>query len=94
MGVFKTRKNKKFSYAPRYWEGEGSPFQLEQRFDKYRNTVGQNKNLKQKMNAAWDDLRSDSETNQGTNRRVMVIAAVLLLVFLYLINFDISIFFP
>ncbi|WP_322874175.1 riboflavin synthase subunit beta [Aquimarina sp. ERC-38] len=79
---------------PRYWEGEGSPFQLEQRFDKYRNTVGQNKNLKQKVNAAWDDLRSDSEYAQATNRRVFIIAIVLILLFLYLINFDLSIFFP
>lgn len=94
MGVFKTRKNKKFSYAPRYWEGEENPFQIEQRFDKYRSTVGQNKNLKQKMNAAWDDLQSNSESDQGTNKRVILIAAILIFIFLYFINFDISIFFP
>lgn len=93
MGIFKTRKNKKFSYSPRYWDdkGEGSPYQMESRFDKYRTTVGKNRNLKEKMATAWEELRSDSD--RKTNRRVLLIAFVLIFIFLYIINFDLSIFF-
>ena len=48
MGILKPRKNKKFGYEPRYYENdsEGSPFQMEHKFDKYRSTVGDSKNLK------------------------------------------------
>ena len=41
MGILKPRKNKKFGYAPRYYnnDGAGSPFQMEHRFDKFRTTI-------------------------------------------------------
>lgn len=93
MGIFKTRKNKRFNYSPRYWDdqGEGNPYEFEQKFDKYRATVGKNKNLKEKFSTAWEELRSD--TDNKANRRIIIIAAILLLIFLYLINFDIAIFF-
>ena len=44
MGILKTKKNKKFGYTPRYYknDGEGSPFQIEHKFDKFRKTVGNN----------------------------------------------------
>ena len=39
MGILKTRKNKKFDYTPRYFDdkGEGNPFQIEHKFDKFQN---------------------------------------------------------
>ena len=51
MGILKPRKNKKFGYEPRYYnnEGSGSPFQMEHKFDSYRSTVGESKNLKAKF---------------------------------------------
>ncbi len=92
MGILKTRKNKKFDYNPRYYEnnGEGSPFQIEHKFDKFRSTVGDNKGLKGKFVNAWEDLRDSS--NRDTNLRVLAIIAVLILVFLFIIDFDLSIF--
>ena len=53
MGILKPRKNKKFGYEPRYYnnEGSGSPFQIEHKFDSYRSTVGESKNLKAKFKA-------------------------------------------
>ncbi len=91
MGVFKTRKNKKFSYAPRYWDdnGEGSPYQIENKFDKFR-SVGKTSNFKDKFKTAWGELRHDAD--RKINRRVLWIFLILIFVFLYLIDFDLSIF--
>jgi len=92
MGIFKTRKNKKFSYSPRYWNdnGEGSPYQMGNRFDKYRSTLGGNKNLKDKFVSAWEDLKYNEDRN--VSKRVLWIFLILLFLFLVLIDFDLSIF--
>jgi hypothetical protein len=93
MGLIKHRKNKKYGYEPRYYDnkGEGNPFQIEHKFDKFRTTVGAKNGLKQKITVAWNDLKNKSD--RQSNRRVLVIIAILLLIFLYIIDFDLSIFF-
>ncbi len=93
MGILSRRKNKRFNYKPRHYEfdGEGSPFSMEHRFDKFRSTVGDNKNLKTKFKLAWADLRESSDKN--TRLRLFVIIAVLVLIFLFIIEFDLSIFY-
>lgn len=92
MGIFNTRKNKKYSYSPRYWDdnGEGSPYKIGHKFDEYRTTVGKSGNLKDKFKTAWAELRQSSD--RKANRRVLYIFLVLLFIFLYLIDFDLSIF--
>ena len=92
MGILKTRKNKKFSYEPRYFDdkGKGNPFEIKHKFDEFRKTVGANKGLKTKFNDAIDDLNNK---DQQVNKRVLVIVGILILIFLYLIDFDLSIFF-
>lgn len=92
MGLIKHRKNKKYGYEPRYFDnkGDGNPFQMEHKFDKYRSTVGSKAGLKQKFAVAWDDLRNKSD--RQSNRRVLFIIAILVLIFLYIIDFDLSIF--
>jgi len=93
MGVFRARKNKTFNYSPRYWDdkGEGNPYQIEHRFDKFRSTVGKNKGLKGKFSEAVDDLKQG--VDRAVSMRFLLILAVLVLVFLFLIDFDLSIFF-
>ncbi len=93
MSLLGKRKNKKFNYRPRYYEqeGEGSPFEMEHKFDKFRTTVGENKNLKGKFNTAWGDFRKSSDTN--TRKRLWIIIVVLILIFLFIIEFDLSIFY-
>ncbi|MDO6760429.1 riboflavin synthase subunit beta [Tamlana sp. 2_MG-2023] len=93
MGILKSRKNKKFSYTPRYYDdkGEGSPFEIKHKFDEYRKTVGDNKGLKGKFVDALDDLKNNQD--KDVNKRLFIIIAVLLLVFLFIIEFDLSIFF-
>ena len=91
MGILSTRKNKKYSYTPRYYKGSGNPYELKHRFDDYRVTAGSNKGLKTKLNNALDDYKHNRDTS-GANGRVLVIIGVLVLIFLFIIDFDLSIF--
>lgn len=93
MGILKPRKNKKFGYEPRYFnnEGSGSPFQMHHKFDSYRSTVGESKNLKAKFKAVFTELKKTSDKN--TNYRLFFIFTILILIFLFIIDFDLSIFF-
>ena len=59
MGRFsRLRKNKKYSYNPRYYDdkGEGSPYKMEGKLDKFR-TVGMQRGLKAKFSHAMADLK-------------------------------------
>lgn len=89
MGIFK-RENKKFDYKPRYYQGEGNPYEFKHKFDKFRTTVGKRKSLKQKLSTALDEFKS-SEYG-GFNKTIVIIVIILTLIFLYLIDFDLSIF--
>lgn len=93
MGLIGKRKNKKFNYKPRHFEhdGEGSPFSIEHKFDKFRSTVGDNKSLKSKFKTAWGEFREASDKN--TRMRLLIIIGILLLIFLFIIEFDLSIFY-
>lgn len=94
MGILKVRKNKKFSYTPRFYDdkGEGNPYEIKHKFDGFRKTVGPNKGIKGKFNDAISDLKQ--EPDKTANRRIIIILAVLILVFLFIIDFDLSIFLP
>ena len=91
MGIFKTRQNKKFSYTPRHYKGEGNPYEIKHKFDDYRTTVGSNKGLKAKLNNALNDYKHNSD--KTANKRVLIILAILVLLFFAFIGFDLSIFF-
>ena len=93
MGLLKPRKNKKFGYEPRYFNdnGEGNPYQIEHKFDKFRTTVESKNGLKAKFTSAWADLKSNSD--KKSNKRVLLIITILILIFLFIIDFDLSIFF-
>ncbi|MFT5761454.1 MAG: hypothetical protein ACI8WA_000569 [Polaribacter sp.] len=89
MGFIK-RTNKKFDYKPRFYEGEGNPYEIKNRFDQFRSTVGNNKGLKTKFVSAWDELKESK--GKGVNKTLITIIAILTLIFLYIIDFDLSIF--
>jgi len=93
MGLISKRKNKKYSYKPRHYEfdGDGSPFSMGHKFDEFRTTVGDNQGLKGKFKTAWADLRQSSD--RKANRRLIVIITILVLLFLFIIEFDLSIFY-
>ena len=93
MGLLKLKKNKKFSYTPRYFDdkGKGNPFEIKHKFDEYRTTIGPNAGLKTKIKNALNELKNNKD--QEANRRILIIVALLLLVFLFIIEFDLTIFF-
>jgi len=87
----KLRGNRTFDYKPRYYKGEGSPYKIEHKLDKYRSTATSNRGLKNKFSSAFDDLKTEGDRNLKI--RFLIIFAVLVLLFLYIIDFDLSIFF-
>lgn len=91
MGIFKTRQNKKFSYTPRHYKGEGNPYEIKHKFDEHRKTVS-NVGLKGKFQNAWDDYKNTPDAS--ANRRILIIVGILLFIFLLIIGFDLTIFFP
>ncbi len=94
MGRFtKLRKNKKFSYSPRYYDdkGEGNPFRIERKLDKFGTTLDSPGGLKGRFTSAMADMRKAGDRHLNT--RLLIIIAILVLIFLYIIDFDLSIFF-
>ena len=90
--ISRLRKNKKYSYSPRYYDdkGEGSPYKMERKLDQFR-TLENQKGLKGKFNSAMEDLKRSGD--QYLKLRMLIIIAVLTFIFLYIIDFDLSIFF-
>ena len=88
MGFLK-RTNNKFDYQPRYYKGEGNPFKIEHKLDQFRKTAGKNKGIKAKFNDAISDLKN---SDKKVNKTLLVIISILVLIFLYIIDFDLSIF--
>jgi len=89
MGFIK-RTNKKFDYKPRFYKGEGNPYEFKHKFDEFRTTTGKNKGLKTKFITAWDELKESR--GKGVNKTLVTIIVILTLVFLYIIDFELSIF--
>ena len=89
MELFKLRKNKKFNYEPRYYKGESSPFEIKHKFDDQRVTV-QKTNLKGTFKNALNDVKN---TDRQTSRRIGIILVILVFIFLWFIDFDLTLFF-
>lgn len=92
MGILKKPKNKRFNYKPRFLkhDGEGSPFDIKHKFDDQRTTANPASGLKGRFNAAFNDLKRPQE--KKVIIRLVIIMAILILIFLYIIDFDLSIF--
>ncbi len=89
--LFKLRKNRRFSYTPRYYEGKdiGNIYDFDSKFGKYRDATS-----KDDIGAQWKEARSSSRHrgNREISTRLLIIIAVLVLIFLFIIDFDLSIF--
>lgn len=87
----KLRKNNRYNYTPRYYQGkdEGNIYSFDSRFAKFKDTHNQID-----FGAQWAEAREASRNrgNRSLNKRVIFIALLLTLLFLWLIDFDISIF--
>ncbi len=89
MGLISRRKNKTFSYQPRYAQLEEGeiPFKISQRFDKYRSTLETPNDLKGKFKLAWEERKN--HTNKTTNQRVLIISVLLVILFICFMGLDI-----
>lgn len=87
----KLRKNRNFEYKPRYYKGEGNPYKIEHKLDKFRTTAHHQRGLKTKFSNAFEDLRKEGDRNMRV--RFFAILGILIFIFLYIIDFDLSIFF-
>ena len=90
----RSKRSKKFDYAPRYYDdkGKGNPFKIEPKLDQFRSTLNPARGLKGKFGSAMSDVQRQGDTNIKV--RMAIIIAILVLIVLYIIDFDISIFFP
>ena len=89
MGLFKLKKNKRFNYEPRFYNGRTNPFEIKHKFDEHRVTI-EKTNLKTTLKTALNDLK---KKDQKSTNIIFVIAAVLSFIFLWIIDFDLTIFF-
>lgn len=91
MGVLGKKKNKKYNYKPMYYsnESDGSPFEIKGKFDEYRTTLGSN-GLKTRFQRAVNDYKEGMDS--ALKKRLLIIIAILILLFLWFIDFDLSIF--
>jgi hypothetical protein len=95
MGRFsKLRKNKKYGYKPRYYDdkGEGNPYKIGHKLDRFRSTADHPGGLKNRFKNAMSDLKREGDRNHRW--RMLIIILILLLIVLYILDFDLSIFFP
>ena len=93
INVFKSRKNRRYNYTPRYYNGKdvGNPYDLSSKFEKYRDTTNG-----ADIGAQWKEARNASRNrgNREINTRLIIIIAVLVLLTLYFFDFDLSYFIP
>lgn len=91
--ITRLRKNRQFEYNPRFYDGKGKahPFKIEPKFDEYRTTLHSSRGLKNKINNALADAKREGDRNLKI--RLVVIFAILVLIALYILDFDLTIFF-
>lgn len=92
--ITRLRRNRTYDYHPRYYDdkGKGNPYKMAPKFDEYRSTLSNQRGLKNKFNNVLEDTRREGDRN--VKIRLAIIVAALILVFLFVIDFDLSIFFP
>ncbi|CEN32763.1 hypothetical protein [Capnocytophaga cynodegmi] len=88
--IFYLKKNKKYNYTPRYYEGKnlGNPYEFDSRIRKDRETQTNH------FTVEWQDIRKESRNrkNREINKTFLVVLAILIFLALYLLDFDLSIF--
>lgn len=95
MGRFSNlKKNKKYGYTPRYYDGkgDGNPFKIEHKLDRFRTTADAPGGIKSRWSRAMSDMRQEGDSQLKI--RFLIILAVLILIVLFILDFDLSIFFP
>ncbi|MCH1538661.1 MAG: hypothetical protein L7S43_01625 [Flavobacteriaceae bacterium] len=89
--LFKLNRNKRYNYTPRYYQGKtiDNLYEFDSKFNKYRETYNEND-----LGKKWNDARLENRnrSNRAVTPLLLIIIAVLTLAFLFIIDFDLSIF--
>jgi len=75
-----------------YYKIEGSPYEIKHKFDGFRTTIGANKGIKETLHTALEEFKNRSDQG-ASNKLIMIIVLILFVIFLLIIDFDLSIFF-
>ncbi len=91
ISLLKLKKNRRYNYTPRYFSGKewNNLYEFDSKFSKYRENYNQNDYGQQWQEAR---LKMRSRSNLGVSSRLIFIIVMLVLVFFYVIDFDLSIF--
>ncbi|MBD41587.1 MAG: hypothetical protein CMC66_04245 [Flavobacteriaceae bacterium] len=90
MNIFRKPRNKKFRYSPRYSKSNKiNPYGFDSVYAKHK----ESNSIFDKSNS-WSEarLRSRNRSNTIFSKTLFYIIVVLILIFLYIIDFDLSIF--
>jgi hypothetical protein len=86
LGLFKLKKNKRYSYSGRYSEDNSylgkhsASKKIKSKFDEYRTTVGDINGFRKKFRNAVDDYKKGSE--KSVRIRLVIILSILVSLFL------------
>ena len=91
MGLFKLKKNKRYSYSGRFSEettcvGKNSaPKKIKSKFDEFRTTVGDDNSFRKKFRNAVEDYKRGSEKSVRTRLIIITIILFSLIMVVFLI---------
>ena len=85
---FNSKNNKVYDYSGRFAK---TKFKIKPKFDEFRTTLGSSNGIKNKMTKALNDY--NNQTDKSVKIRLCVIISILILIFLYFIDFDLKIFY-
>jgi len=89
--ISKLKKNNRFNYTPRYFKGkeDADPKDFATKIDMYYETYNKND-----FGSHWHEARLSkrNRSNVEFNKTVLIVAAILVLLFLWFIDFDLSVF--
>ena len=89
--IKKLKTNNRFNYTPRYYKGkeDADLKDFSTKMDMYNETYNKND-----FGGHWREARikNRNRNNVEFNKTVLIIAAILVLIFLWIIDFDLTIF--
>ncbi|MGC6421373.1 MAG: hypothetical protein ACON47_02840 [Flavobacteriaceae bacterium] len=88
---FKTQKNRRYNYTPRYYKGkeEGNPYDFDSKFSRFRETYNAND-----FGHQWKDAREKMRHrgNRSISPLLLLLIGLLSLLALYVLDFDWTLF--
>lgn len=89
--IKKLKTNNRFNYTPRYYSGKDDidETKYSTKIDAYSESFNKND-----FGSHWNEARKSSRTrsNSGLNSTILIIITILTFIFLWIIDFDLSIF--